>query len=105
MYCSVRVKHSIANLRAATQEQNVIIPFQDQTSANLGNIRESWISSHAGARPPWDQSSPQHHLPPCEEESSCMGLHGAAAPFAQVLAGGVGTWDLPNPAACTSHSD
>lgn len=51
MCCSVRVKHSIANLQAATQEQNVIISSQDQTSANLSNIRESWISFHAAARP------------------------------------------------------
>lgn len=72
VYCSVRVKHSIENLQAATQEQNVGILSEYETSANLGNIRERMISLHAGTRPPWDQSSPQYHLHPCEEETRCM---------------------------------
>lgn len=105
MYCSVRVKHSTAILQAAIQEQNVIVSSQDQTSANLGNIRKSWISFHAGTRLPQHQSSPQHHRAPCEEKTRCMGLHGATAPLAEVLAWGVGTWDLPPPAARTSHWD
>lgn len=86
MHLSVRVKHSIANLQAATQEQNVIISSQDQTSANLSSIRESWISFDGGPRPPRDRSSPRHHPHPCGVETRCTGLHGATAPFAQVPA-------------------
>lgn len=84
---SVRVKHSIANLQASTQEQNVIISSQDQTSANLGSIRERWVSFDAGARSsPQDGSYPQHHPHPCGVETRCVGLDRATAPFAQVPA-------------------
>lgn len=104
MHLSVRVKHSIANLQAATQEQNVV-SSQDQTSANLSSIRERWISFDAGARPPPRSILFPTPPTPLWVETRCMGLHGATAPFAQVPAWAVGPWNLLHPAACSSRSD
>lgn len=103
MYCSVRVKHSIANLQAATQEQNVIISSQDQTSANLSNIRESWISFHAGARPLLRPNlSPTPPALLWEGNQVC----GSAWVYSTLcLSPCPRRGDLAHPAGCTSHSD